>query len=232
MRLPPLPVPSAPLTPEQMAQRVVGDRPAEVRKPITISPYDPGWPTRYLREEARIRVALGTRALAVEHVGSTAVPGLAAKDRIDIDLIVADPADEETYLPDLAAAGYTLATREPRRRGTPYVDGALRRRQGVGHRGDPHACGPTLRLSNLMPAGEDQRVNGLDQPAWTTEPTRLDRQQQLDPLPRLIRAKGPAIDRCQEENRGGVRDVQQRPLREARPLLAAAAVRTADRLAD
>lgn len=111
--MPPLPAPSAPLTPEQMAQRVVGDRTAEVTKPITIVAYDPSWPVRYLREEARIRAALGARALAVEHVGSTAVPGLAAKDRIDIDLIVADPADEGDYVPALTDVGYTLATREP-----------------------------------------------------------------------------------------------------------------------
>ncbi len=96
-----------------MAQRVVGDRPAEVTKPITISPYDPSWPVRYQREERRIRAVLGGRALAIEHVGSTAVPGLAAKDRIDIDLIVADPADEKAYVPELTAAGYTLRTREP-----------------------------------------------------------------------------------------------------------------------
>jgi GrpB-like predicted nucleotidyltransferase (UPF0157 family) len=96
-----------------MAQRVVGDRPAEVTQPITIRPYDPGWPARYRREQARIRAALGARVLAVEHVGSTAVPGLAAKDRVDIDLIVADPADEDAYVPALTDAGYTLATREP-----------------------------------------------------------------------------------------------------------------------
>ncbi|GID92196.1 GrpB family protein [Amorphoplanes digitatis] len=113
MRMPPLPGQSAPLTPEQMAQRVVGDRPAEVTAPITVSPYDPDWPVTYRREEARIREALDGRALAVEHVGSTAVPGLAAKNRIDIDLIVADPADEDAYVPALAGAGYTLRTREP-----------------------------------------------------------------------------------------------------------------------
>ncbi|MFF5077941.1 GrpB family protein [Actinoplanes sp. NPDC000266] len=113
MRLPPLPAPAAPLTPEQMAQRRVGGRPAEVSKPIEIVAYDPAWPARFRRYEARIRDALGGRALAVEHVGSTAVPGLAAKDRVDIDLIVADPADEDAYVPALTAAGFTLAAREP-----------------------------------------------------------------------------------------------------------------------
>lgn len=94
MRLPPLPSPPKPLTPEQMARRVVGDRPEEVTAPITVSPYDPLWPATYAREEARIRSALGSRVLTVDHVGSTAVPGLPAKDRVDIDLIVADPAAE------------------------------------------------------------------------------------------------------------------------------------------
>jgi GrpB-like predicted nucleotidyltransferase (UPF0157 family) len=113
MRMPPLPAPATPLTPEQMAQRAVGNRPTEVTKPIAISAYDPDWPARYAREETRIRAALGMRVLAVEHVGSTAVPGLAAKNRIDIDLIVADPANEDDYVPALASVGYTLRTREP-----------------------------------------------------------------------------------------------------------------------
>lgn len=111
--MPPLPSPPPMLTPEQMAARVVGDRPSEVSQPIVISPYDPAWPARYAAFERAIRSALGPLALAVEHVGSTAVPGLPAKDRIDIDLIVADPADEDAYVPALAAAGFTLRTREP-----------------------------------------------------------------------------------------------------------------------
>ncbi|MEV4348425.1 GrpB family protein [Actinoplanes sp. NPDC049596] len=96
-----------------MARRVVGDRPPEVTKPIEIRPYDDAWPVRFRRDEARIRGALGERALAIEHVGSTAVPGLAAKDRVDIDLIVADPADEDAYVPALNAVGFVLAARDP-----------------------------------------------------------------------------------------------------------------------
>jgi GrpB-like predicted nucleotidyltransferase (UPF0157 family) len=92
----------------------MGDRTVDTPSmPITISPYDPRWPVRYAREEARIRAALGERVLAVDHVGSTAVPGLPAKDRLDIDLIVADPTDENAYVPALTAAGYQLRTREP-----------------------------------------------------------------------------------------------------------------------
>jgi GrpB-like predicted nucleotidyltransferase (UPF0157 family) len=111
--MPPLPAPSAPLSAEQLAHRAIGDRTFDTpTTPITISPYDSSWPARYLGAEARIRAALGERVLAVEHVGSTAVPGLPAKDRLDIDLIVADPADENAYVPDLTAAGFQLRTRE------------------------------------------------------------------------------------------------------------------------
>ena len=51
--------------------------------------------------------------MQIEHVGSTSVPGLAAKPVIDIVLVVADSADEATYVPDLEAAGYRLRHREP-----------------------------------------------------------------------------------------------------------------------
>src|SRR5262249_24882897 len=61
----------------------------------------------------RIRRALGRRALLVEHVGSTSVPGLAAKPVIDIILVVDDSSDEPAYVPPLEAEGYTLRIREP-----------------------------------------------------------------------------------------------------------------------
>lgn len=113
MRTPPLPGALAPVTADRLASRAVGGRPTQVTGPITIDDYDPEWPLMFAREEVRIRHALGSLALAIDHVGSTAVPGLAAKNRLDIDLIVADPAEESAYVPALEPAGYTLRTREP-----------------------------------------------------------------------------------------------------------------------
>ena len=81
--------------------------------PITLAAYDPTWPNLFALEAARIRKALGDRALRIEHVGSTAVPGLAAKPIIDILLVVADSADEPSYVPALEAAGFVLRVREP-----------------------------------------------------------------------------------------------------------------------
>ncbi|GAB2883016.1 GrpB family protein [Nocardioides pacificus] len=74
---------------------------------------DPAWPERYDELAARIRGALGWRVLDLAHVGSTSVPGLAAKPIIDIDLTVADTDDEPAYVPALEAAGFELRVREP-----------------------------------------------------------------------------------------------------------------------
>jgi GrpB-like predicted nucleotidyltransferase (UPF0157 family) len=74
---------------------------------------DPDWPAQFLREAERIRSALGERALRVEHIGSTSVPGLAAKPVIDVLLVVRDSADEAGYVPALEDAGYLLRIREP-----------------------------------------------------------------------------------------------------------------------
>jgi GrpB-like predicted nucleotidyltransferase (UPF0157 family) len=81
--------------------------------PIVLADYDDGWPALFDREASRIRGALGETALRVEHVGSTSVPGLAAKPIIDILLVVPDSADEPSYRPALEAAGYVLRIREP-----------------------------------------------------------------------------------------------------------------------
>lgn len=80
---------------------------------IVVVDYDEEWPVRFELERERIVGALGGRAVRVDHVGSTSVPGLAAKPIIDIVLTVADSADESAYLADLLAAGYELRVREP-----------------------------------------------------------------------------------------------------------------------
>jgi GrpB-like predicted nucleotidyltransferase (UPF0157 family) len=84
---------------------------------IEVTDPDPAWPRRYDELAGRIRRALGWRALQLEHVGSTAVPGLAAKPVIDIDLTVADPDREPDYVPALEALGFLLVIREPWRHG-------------------------------------------------------------------------------------------------------------------
>jgi len=81
--------------------------------PITLVDYDPSWPAQAAAVAARIAAALGTRALRIEHVGSTSVPGLPAKPVIDLDLTVAAPAHEAGWLPQLQAAGFVLTVREP-----------------------------------------------------------------------------------------------------------------------
>jgi len=81
--------------------------------PIVLASYNPQWPAMFNREAGRIRAALASLAIRIEHVGSTSVPGLAAKPVIDIVLAVPDSADEAAYVPDLEAAGYVLHGREP-----------------------------------------------------------------------------------------------------------------------
>ena len=80
---------------------------------IQVVDYDLEWPRLFQRESDRIRAVLGGRVVQLEHVGSTSVPGLAAKPIIDILLVVPDSGDEPAYLPDLEAAGYSLVIREP-----------------------------------------------------------------------------------------------------------------------
>ncbi|MGP3954433.1 GrpB family protein [Nonomuraea sp. 3N208] len=83
---------------------------------VTLADYDPGWPARFERRAAELRAILGDRARLIEHIGSTSVPGLAAKPIIDIVVGIDDPDDEPAYLPDLQAAGYDLRVREPEHR--------------------------------------------------------------------------------------------------------------------
>jgi GrpB-like predicted nucleotidyltransferase (UPF0157 family) len=98
-------------TEDELRASLVGGPPSS--GPVVLVDYDPDWPRLFAREAERIRDALDSRALLIEHAGSTSVPGLAAKPVIDIVLVVADSADEAAYLPALKAAGYVLRVREP-----------------------------------------------------------------------------------------------------------------------
>ena len=100
----------------QLDRVLIGGR---ERREIVIAEYDPGWPRRFLAERERIAAALGDRALRIEHIGSTSVPGLAAKPIVDI--LVEVPSLDGV---DLERAGYVLRVREEGHRmfRTPELD--------------------------------------------------------------------------------------------------------------
>ena len=87
--------------------------PAPFSGRIKLVEYDPTWPAQYEAVAARIRAAIGDTAVVLEHAGSTSVPGLAAKNQIDVVLGVPDSTDEAAYVPALEAAGFEFAIREP-----------------------------------------------------------------------------------------------------------------------
>jgi GrpB-like predicted nucleotidyltransferase (UPF0157 family) len=93
------------------AYTIGGARPH--RGPVHLAEYDPAWCDLFTREATRIMQILGDTAMRVEHVGSTSVPGLAAKPMIDILMEVADSSDEATYVTPLESNGYELRIREP-----------------------------------------------------------------------------------------------------------------------
>jgi GrpB-like predicted nucleotidyltransferase (UPF0157 family) len=101
------------LTTEDDLQAITIEKVIPHNGPITLAEYNPSWPALFAREAARIRAVLGDAAVRVEHVGSSSVPGLAAKPVIDILLAVPDSAGEQAYAPALEAAGYVLRIREP-----------------------------------------------------------------------------------------------------------------------
>ena len=86
------------------------------KRPIVIADYDPACPARYEAERVKILGAIGPIVRRIEHIGSTSVPGLAAKPIIDILVAVDDPDDEPAFVPVLEAAGYVLRVREPEHR--------------------------------------------------------------------------------------------------------------------
>jgi GrpB-like predicted nucleotidyltransferase (UPF0157 family) len=102
----------APMTEQEIHAAHVGE-PDVLAGPVVLADYDPDWPRLFDRESTRIRAILDDRVLRLEHVGSTSVPGLAAKPVIDMLLVLENSADEAAYVPDMETAGYALLIREP-----------------------------------------------------------------------------------------------------------------------
>lgn len=90
---------------------VNGSPPVET---VEVVPYDCSWPKVYAEVACSIENALGANVQEINHIGSTAIPGIMAKPVIDIDLTVADPTDEERYFSALQSLGFQLIVREPR----------------------------------------------------------------------------------------------------------------------
>lgn len=107
------PSPQASAAGAERIERATIGAPRRLDGQVTLVEYDPTWPGLFEREAERVRRLLGDRVLALEHVGSTSVPGLLAKPIIDMLLVVADSADEAAYVGVLEPAGYVLRIREP-----------------------------------------------------------------------------------------------------------------------
>jgi GrpB-like predicted nucleotidyltransferase (UPF0157 family) len=79
---------------------------------LLVVDYDPEWPHEFERIRARAFEAVGGLAVAVEHVGSTAVPGMSAKPIVDVDVVVARETDVAAAVERLVAIGYRREGRD------------------------------------------------------------------------------------------------------------------------
>ena len=85
-------------------------------EPIELAPYDPGWATQFDGWKQKLLAALPATPRRIDHIGSTSVPGLAAKPIVDIQVSVDDPEDEASYVPALESLGVQLRNRDSEHR--------------------------------------------------------------------------------------------------------------------
>jgi len=81
--------------------------------PVRIVDHDPQWAILYEEEKLRILAVIGHKLMAIEHIGSTAVPGLGAKPIVDIMAAVLGSTDADECLPLLKPLGYEDVTPQP-----------------------------------------------------------------------------------------------------------------------
>ncbi|QHW29954.1 GrpB family protein [Paenibacillus rhizovicinus] len=84
-----------------------------MKDPIVIVPYDANWPAEFIEIGGFLRQALGSKALRIDHIGSTAVIGLDAKPVIDIQISVRSFAEMPAIADDLAGLGYVHRADNP-----------------------------------------------------------------------------------------------------------------------
>ena len=123
------------------------------RRPVLVelAEPDPAWPQRYAEHRERILAALGE--VEVEHVGSTSVPGLAAKPVVDVQVVVGDLDAAATRLVE---AGYVLRVREPGHRVVKAVPPAYEANVHLYEPGDPEIAAH-LRFRDRLRSDEDAR---------------------------------------------------------------------------
>jgi GrpB-like predicted nucleotidyltransferase (UPF0157 family) len=83
------------------------------KRHLEVVAYNSEWPDIFAEHQKRLEHALGSVDAQIEHIGSTSVPGLAAKPIIDLVVAVDDITAEEDYHDAVLAAGYLLRVREP-----------------------------------------------------------------------------------------------------------------------
>ncbi|NNM97514.1 MAG: GrpB family protein [Candidatus Dormibacteraeota bacterium] len=130
-----------------------------VHEPILVTAYDPGWPDLFVGWRARLSAALGASARRIDHIGSTAVPGLDAKPVIDIQVSVDRIEDEASYRPGLEGCHLRMRSRDDLHR---YFRPALGRPRKV----QVHVCQvggawerDHLLLRDFLRASETARVS-------------------------------------------------------------------------
>jgi GrpB-like predicted nucleotidyltransferase (UPF0157 family) len=85
---------------------------ADFKGPLDLVEYDESWPARFTYYRDELADVLGPVALRIEHIGSTAVPGLAAKNVVDILVVVEDENDQDSYLAAIESTGLVLNYRD------------------------------------------------------------------------------------------------------------------------
>lgn len=82
------------------------------KRDLSIMPYQSDWQEQFEREAVRLRRVLGDEALRIEHMGSTSIPGMAAKPIIDITVAVGSLTQAIELIPALEAIGYEYKPRD------------------------------------------------------------------------------------------------------------------------